>query len=118
MYFFKINILKLKIIDFNYFYFISIYFLIFELRISIRELALLRLFSFSYFIFHNSFSHLHLFTYLIFYILDLFKLYINTFNYLDILFSSILYTSLLQHLVVFQSLLVLFIYLLNYLSIL
>ena len=50
---------------------------------------------------------------------NLFKLHINTFNCLNMLFNSLIYSlALLQYFVVFQSLLVLFIYLLIYFSIL
>jgi len=94
MYFFKVNILKLKIIDFNHFHFISIYFLIFELRVSI----------------------LHLSIHLIFHVLDLLS-YILIFPTIWI-YYFMYFLTLLQHFVIFQSFLILFAYLLNYFSIL
>ena len=59
--------------------------------LSIRELALPRLFSFMFFgwsIFHDLFSYLHLSAYLISHALDSFKLHTNTSNCLDISFNS------------------------------
>ena len=75
---------------------------------------------FGWSIFHNPFLYLHLSTHPISYALDLFKLYTNTSNYLDILFNSSFwyFLALLQCFIVFQSLLVLSIHLLIHFSML
>ena len=56
--------------------------------------------------FHDPFSHLHSSAYLISHASNFFKLYTNTPNHLDMLLNLLLCT-LLQHFVIFQSLLVL-----------
>jgi len=52
---------------------------------------------FSWSIFHNSFSHTHLSAHLISHVLDLFRLYTNTPNHLDISLNLLFSTHLLFH---------------------
>ena len=85
--------------------------------VCVRKLALSKLFSSMFFgwsMIYDPFPHPHSSTYLLSYILDLFKLYTNTSNYLDMLLSSLFWYSLtlLQCSMVFQSLLVSLTYLL------